>query len=117
MAVSQMVGAKIHRREDPRLITGHGRYTDDLTRPGLVHMAVVRSPHAHARIKSLGVEASKKAPGVLAVYTAADFKDVIGGPATFPVAPVFAPIKLANPPRYPIAKEEVCYQGEPVAVV
>jgi aerobic carbon-monoxide dehydrogenase large subunit len=117
MSVSQMVGAKIHRREDPRLITGHGRYTDDLTRPGLVHMAVVRSPHAHAKIRSLGVDAAKKAPGVLAVYTAADFKDVIGGPATFPVAPVFAPIKLANPPRYPIAKEEVCYQGEPVAVV
>jgi carbon-monoxide dehydrogenase large subunit len=112
-----MVGAKIHRREDPRLITGHGRYTDDLTRAGLVHLAVVRSPHAHARILSIGVEAARKAPGVIAVFTAKDFKDVIGGPATFPVAPVFAPIKLANPPRYPIAAEEVCYQGEPVAVV
>ncbi|HEY1421484.1 MAG TPA: molybdopterin cofactor-binding domain-containing protein [Candidatus Dormibacteraeota bacterium] len=117
MSVSQMVGAKIHRREDPRLITGHGRYTDDLTRAGLVHLAVVRSPHAHARILSIGVEAARKAPGVIAVFTAKDFKDVIGGPATFPVAPVFAPIKLANPPRYPIAAEEVCYQGEPVAVV
>jgi aerobic carbon-monoxide dehydrogenase large subunit len=117
MAVSQMVGAKIHRREDPRLISGHGRYTDDLTRPGLAHLAVVRSPHAHARIKSIDVGAAKKAPGVIAVYTAADFKDVIAGPATFAVAPVFAPNKLTNPPRYPIAKEEVCYQGEPVAVV
>ena len=54
MAVSQLVGAKIHRREDPRLVSGHGRYTDDLTRPGMLHMAVVRSPHAHARIKSIG---------------------------------------------------------------
>ena len=117
MAVSQLVGAKIHRREDPRLITGHGRYTDDLPHQGVVHMSVVRSPHAHARIRSIGVEAAKKAPGVIAVFTAADFKDVIGGPATFPVAPVFAPNKQTNPPRYPIAGKEVCYQGEPVAVV
>src|SRR6184192_1802358 len=117
MAVSQLVGAKIHRREDPRLITGHGRYTDDLTRTGLVHLAVVRSPHAHARIKSIGVEAAKKSPGVLGVFTAQDFKDIIAGPATHPVAPVFAPDKKVNPPRYPIAREEVCYQGEPVAVV
>jgi aerobic carbon-monoxide dehydrogenase large subunit len=117
MSVSQLVGAKIHRREDPRLITGHGRYTDDLTRSGLVHLAVVRSPHAHARIRSLGIEAAKKAPGVLGVFIAQDFKDIIAGPATFVVAPVFAPVKQTNPPRYPIAKEEVCYQGEPVAVV
>jgi carbon-monoxide dehydrogenase large subunit len=117
MAVSQLVGAKIHRREDPRLITGHGRYTDDLAKPGVLHMIVVRSPHAHARIKSIGTDAAKKAPGVVAVYTAQDFDGVIGGPATHPVAPVFAPEKKANPPRYPIAKQEVCYQGEPVAVV
>jgi carbon-monoxide dehydrogenase large subunit len=117
MAVSQLVGAKIHRREDPRLITGHGRFTDDLPYQGLLHMVVVRSPYAHARIRSIGVEAAKKAPGVVAVYTAADFKGVIAGPATFVVAPVFAPIKLTNPPRYPIAAKEVCYQGEPVAVV
>jgi carbon-monoxide dehydrogenase large subunit len=117
MAVSQLVGAKIHRREDPRLITGHGRYTDDLSRAGLLHMAVVRSPHAHARIKSIGVTDAKKAPGVVAVFTAKDFEGVIAGPATHPVAPVFAPDKKVNPPRYPIAKQEVCYQGEPVAVV
>jgi carbon-monoxide dehydrogenase large subunit len=117
MAVSQLVGARIHRREDPRLITGHGRYTDDLAKVGLLHMAVVRSPHAHARIKSIGVKAAEDAPGVVAVYTAQDFNGVVNGPATHPVAPVFAPDKKANPPRYPIAKQEVCYQGEPVAVV
>jgi carbon-monoxide dehydrogenase large subunit len=117
MAVSQLVGAKIHRREDPRLITGHGRYTDDLSRTGLTHLAVVRSPYAHARIKSIGLEAAKTAPGVLGVFIAQDFKDVIAGPATFVVAPVFAPNKKTNPPRYPLAAKEVCYQGEPVAVV
>ncbi len=117
MAVSQLVGAKIHRREDPRLVTGHGRYTDDLTRTNLTHLAVVRSPHAHAKIRSIDVTAAKQAPGVLGVFTARDFEGVIAGPATFAVAPVFAPEKKTNPPRYPIAKEEVCYQGEPVAVV
>ena len=68
MSVSQLVGAKIHRREDPRLITGHGRYTDDLAKQGVLHMSVVRSPHAHARIKSIGIEAAKESPGVVAVF-------------------------------------------------
>ncbi len=117
MAVSQLVGAKIHRREDPRLITGHGRYTDDLAKQGVLYLAVVRSPHAHARIRSIGLEAAKKSPGVVAVFIAQDFNGVIAGPATHPVAPVFAPDKKTNPPRYPIAKQEVCFQGEPVAVV
>ena len=117
MAVSQLVGARIHRREDPRLITGHGRYTDDLAKAGVLHLAVVRSPHAHARIRSIGLEAAKKSPGVVAVFIAQDFSGIINGPATHPVAPVFAPEKKANPPRYPIARQEVCFQGEPVAVV
>src|SRR6202022_3423283 len=117
MAVSQLVGAKIHRREDPRLITGHGHYTDDLAKVGVLHLAVVRSPHAHARIRSIGLEEASSAPGVVAVFIAQDFNGVIAGPATHPVAPVFAPDKKVNPPRYPIAKQEVCYQGEPVAVV
>src|SRR5215470_9048343 len=117
MAVSQLVGAKIHRREDPRLITGHGRYTDDLTRPGMLHMAVVRSPHAHARIKSIGLEAARQAPGVAGVYIAQDFSGVIAGPPTLPVSPVFAPEKKSNPPRYPLARDEATFHGEPVAVV
>src|SRR6266702_4263422 len=117
MAVSQLVGAKIHRREDPRLITGHGRFTDDLGKLGVLHLSVVRSPHAHARIRSIGLEAARKSPGVVAVFIAQDFNGVIAGPATHPVAPVFAPDKKTNPPRYPIAKQEDSYQGEPVAVV
>src|SRR5690348_225491 len=115
MAVTTMIGAKIHRREDPRLVSGHGRYVDDMTRPGMVHMAVVRSPQAHAKIKSIDVGAAKKAPGVMAVYTFADFKDHIAG--GIPVTNSFVAEKKQVPNQFPIAHDEVVYQGEPVAVV
>ena len=115
MAVTTMIGAKIHRREDPRLVSGHGRYVDDLVRPGMVHMAVVRSPVAHAKIKSIDVAAAKKAPGVSAVFTFADFKDHIAG--GLPVSASFVADKKQVPNQFPIAHDEVVYQGEPVAVV
>src|SRR5215469_2761624 len=94
MAITTMVGARIHRREDPRL---------------------VRSPHAHARVNSIDVTDALKAPGVVAVLTAADFKKVVAG--AMPVAPAFVPEKKTVPERFPIAESEVCFQGEPVAVV
>jgi carbon-monoxide dehydrogenase large subunit len=115
MAVSQMIGAKIHRREDPQLITGNGRFVEDLIRPGVLTMAVVRSPHPHARITRLNITQAQAIPGVVAVLTAADFKPLLKG--THPVAPAFVPEKHTVPERYPIADEEVCFQGEPVAVV
>ena len=79
MAVSQLVGAKIHRREDPRLITGHGHYVDDFTRQSTAYAAFVRSPFAHARIKSIDITDASKAPGVVGVYTARDFKGQLAG--------------------------------------
>src|SRR5215831_268334 len=115
MAVTTMIGAKIHRREDPRLVSGHGRFVDDMTRPGMVHMAVVRSPMPHARIKSIDMAAANKAPGVVAVYTFADFKDHIAG--GLPVSASFVAEKKQVPNQFPIAHDEVVYQGEPVAVV
>ncbi|MHB8323326.1 MAG: hypothetical protein ACYDEA_12785 [Candidatus Dormibacteria bacterium] len=115
MAVSQLIGARVQRREDPRLITGHGRFIEDHVLPGLTHMAVVRSPHPHARILSIDGEAARSAPGVLAVLTAKDFKPQISG--GMPVTPAFAPEKKYVPERFPIAELEVCFQGEPVAVV
>ncbi|HEY3063691.1 MAG TPA: molybdopterin cofactor-binding domain-containing protein [Chloroflexota bacterium] len=115
MAISQMIGAKIHRREDPRLITGGGRYVEDLVRPGTLSMAVVRSPHAHARITSINTAQAQAIPGVVAVLTAADFKSALTG--THPVAPAFVPDKHTVPERFPIAESEVVFQGEPVAVV
>jgi aerobic carbon-monoxide dehydrogenase large subunit len=115
MAVSQMIGAKIHRREDPRLVSGEGRYIDDFTRPGTVFLAVVRSPFPHALIKSIDVTNATKAPGVVAVYTHKDIAKVVAG--TMPAAPAFVAEKKQIPPRFPIAEHEVAYQGEPVAVV
>jgi len=115
MAITTMIGAKIHRREDPRLVSGHGRYVDDMTRPGMLHMNVVRSPYAHAKIRSIDLAAAKAAPGVQAVYTYADFKDHIAG--GLPVSNSFVAEKKQVPNQFPIAHDEVVYQGEPVAVV
>ncbi|MBJ7612196.1 MAG: molybdopterin-dependent oxidoreductase [Candidatus Dormibacteraeota bacterium] len=115
MAVTTMIGAKIHRREDPRLVSGHGRYTDDFVRPDTAYLAVIRSPYAHARIVSVDASAAREAPGVLAVYTAEDFEPVLSG--TMPVAPAFVAEKKETRGRYPIAKSEACFQGEPVAVL
>ena len=115
MAVTQLVGAKIHRREDPRLITGHGHYIDDFARTGTAYAAFVRSPHAHARVKSIDVTDASKAPGVVGVYTARDFKGQLAG--THPAAPAFVAEKKYIPERFPIAEKEVCYQGEIVAAV
>jgi len=115
MAITQMVGAKIHRREDPRLITGGGRYTEDLIRAGTLTMALVRSPHPHARITGLNITQAQALPGVVAVLTAADFKPMLSG--THPVTPAFVAEKHTVPQRFPIAESEVVFQGEVVAVV
>jgi carbon-monoxide dehydrogenase large subunit len=115
MGITTMIGARIHRREDPRLVRGQGRYTDDFVRPNTAYLALIRSPYAHARISSIDATAAKAAPGVVAVYVAEDIEKVISG--AMPVAPAFVADKKTVPDRFPIAKSEVCFQGEPVAVV
>ena len=116
MAVSTMIGARIHRREDPHLITGGGRFVEDLVRAGALTMAIVRSPHPHARITRIDTAAAAASPGVVAVLTAADFKAVLSS-GTHPVAPAFVAEKHTVPDRFPIAETEVVFQGEPVVVV
>ena len=69
---TRIFGSGIRRREDPRLITGQASYTDDIKLAGLVHAAILRSPHGHARITSIDTSAAAAAPGVIAVYTGAD---------------------------------------------
>src|SRR5260370_17185334 len=115
MRVTQLCELKLRRREDPGLRTGQGHYIDDFTRQGTAYAAFVRSPLAHARIKSIDVTDASKAPGVTGVYTARDFKSLLAG--THPAAPAFVAEKKFVPERFPIAEKEVCYQGEIVAAV
>ena len=73
----KMVGRPIKRREDPRLITGAGNYLDDVRLPGMTYAALVRSPHAHAKIVSVDTSAAASMPGVIGVFTGDDFMDIV----------------------------------------
>ncbi|MCL6648348.1 MAG: molybdopterin-dependent oxidoreductase [Chloroflexi bacterium] len=114
MAVTQLFGASVRRREDPRLITGRATYTDDLQLPGMLYAAFLRSPHAHARIRAIDVEKAKALPGVVAVYTGADLKGKVGNIACAWLIPD-SDLKL--PPHPPLAIDRVRYVGDAVAVV
>jgi carbon-monoxide dehydrogenase large subunit len=80
MAISQLIGAPIKRREDPELVTGIGNFVDDLTLPGLLYMQVVRSTLAHARIRSIDTARAREADGVVAVFTGKDLAADLKGP-------------------------------------
>src|SRR2546427_572073 len=112
MAVAKYVGTRTKRKEDPRLITGSSTYVDDVKLPGLLHVAVVRSMHAHAKIKSIDVSAAQKLPGVVAVATGEELRDKLGS------VPCAAQIPDLKVPRHPVlALGKVRYVGEAVAAV
>src|ERR1035438_10889371 len=75
-----LVGKRIRRKEDPRLITGTATYVDDIKLPGMHHACILRSPHAAARIKSIDAKAALALPGVVGVFTGADIAGVGPGP-------------------------------------
>lgn len=114
MTVTKLFGAKIKRREDPRLITGKATYTDDIKPTGLLHAVIVRSPHAHARIARLDVTAARQVSGVVAVFTGADLKEKVG---SLPCAWLIPNSELKTPPHPAIAVDRVRYVGDAVAVV
>jgi carbon-monoxide dehydrogenase large subunit len=114
MGIAAMVGSPIKRREDPRLITGQATYVDDIKLHGMVHMAVLRSPYGHARIKSINTEPARQHPGVVAVYTAQDLKGAVGN---IPVAVPIGNIANGMGVRGPLAEGKVRFYGDPVAVV
>lgn len=109
---SRIFGSGIKRREDPRLITGKAKYTDDMKLPGLLHMAVVRSPHAHARIKSIDTSAAKAVEGVVAIFTG---NDIDLNP--IPCAWLVPDSDLKTPDHLALAKDKVRYVGDGVAIV
>jgi carbon-monoxide dehydrogenase large subunit len=107
------IGKARTRKEDARLITGQTNWTDNLTLPGLAHVAYVRSPHAHARITSVDVSAAKNAPGVFAVLSGADLAAEQGSlPCAWPVTE-----DIVLPDHPPMAVDTVRYGGEIVAAV
>jgi carbon-monoxide dehydrogenase large subunit len=112
------IGASVRRKEDQRFVTGKGRYTADIDRPGQAYAAFVRSPHAHARIKAIDSKAATAMPGVLAVLTGTELvADKIGNLICGWLihSKDGSPMKMAPHPA--LAHEKACHVGDPVAVV
>jgi carbon-monoxide dehydrogenase large subunit len=112
-APERMFGKAIKRREDPRLITGAAAFLDDIRLPGLSYAALLRSPHAHARIRSIDTAAALAMPGVLGVFTGQDFADLNPLPCAWQAGGVENHV---NTPRV-LAIDEVHHVGDPIAVV
>ena len=116
MSTSQLprlVGASVKRKEDPRLIIGEGKYTDDVQLNGMLHMAVLRSPHAHARILRIDASKALEHPDVVMVLTGTEAQDY--WKAKFPLHGTKQGMKAKS--RWPMAVDVARYVGEPVAVV
>jgi carbon-monoxide dehydrogenase large subunit len=113
MAPAKEVGKARRRKEDARLITGRTTWTDNMVLPGMLHLAVVRSPVAHAKITSVDLSAAQQAPNVVAVFSGRDFAEEQGSiPCAWPVTP-----DMVNPGHPSIAVDEVNHVGEAVAIV
>ncbi|WP_298819557.1 xanthine dehydrogenase family protein molybdopterin-binding subunit [Chloroflexus sp.] len=118
MAYAALIGAEVKRREDPRLIRGQGTYVSDLHLPGMLYVAIARSPYAHARIVSIDKAAALTNPDVVAVYTGADLLDLC---QPLPLASSgegsSGPQRYTGRARYVLAVERVRHAGEAVAAV
>jgi carbon-monoxide dehydrogenase large subunit len=115
IAAERYTGASIKRSEDPRILTGAGRYVDDIKLPGMLHAAFVRSPMPHARVLSVDVSAARALPGVVAVLTGAELEDMtVPGPDA-----LLSLMGWAGPsPQFTLlATDKVRLVGDPVAVV
>src|SRR4051794_23400129 len=110
------IGHSLRRVEDPRFLTGQGRYVDDMQLPGQLHAFVVRSPHGHAAIDGIDIAAAGAMPGVRGVFTAADLEaDGIGPLPCIAQVATLAPIIV--PPRRALARDRVRHVGDPVAFI
>jgi carbon-monoxide dehydrogenase large subunit len=110
--VGRYVGARVRRVEDRRLLTGEGRYVDDLPVAGVLHAVFLRSPHPHAEIRSIDVAAARALPGVHLVLTGADLKH-----RTYPFFGPLAVPGIYNPTFWALATGRVRHVGDPVAIV
>src|SRR5215813_624592 len=120
-ATERLFGKSIKRREDPRFITGRGQYVDDVTLPGMTYAAFVRSPHAHARIRSIDTSKAKSYPGVVAVFTGKDMTGVNSLPCGWDlnkgknIPGVVQDLVMV--PHMPLTSDVARHVGDPVAVV
>lgn len=121
IATPKMMGQRVKRKEDPRFITGQGKYTDDVMLLGMIHAAFLRSDRGHARIRSVDVSAARASKGVLAVYTGKDLEGKVGGvPCGVQNAEgkhYSAGVPLNVPPYPVLAINKVTFVGHMVAVV
>jgi carbon-monoxide dehydrogenase large subunit len=114
-SIHAFFGRPIARVEDATLLRGHGRFVDDMTLPGMLHAAFVRSPVAHGRLNGIDAAKAKKLPGVHAVLAYRDLRPIIGCDRT-PLALPVAVIRHHVDPSW-LAEKELCFAGEPVAIV
>ena len=112
---TDVLGTSVKRVEDPRFITGKGRYLDDIQMPGMTHLAILRSPYAHANIRAVDTSAARTMPGVVAVFTGADIP-YNPLPMAWPAGGVAGIQNNVNTPRV-LATDSVKWTGEGVAAV
>ncbi|HMM42923.1 MAG TPA: xanthine dehydrogenase family protein molybdopterin-binding subunit [Thermomicrobiales bacterium] len=140
MVRSAMIGARVRRKEDPRLITGSSMYVDDLQMAGMLHLVFVRSPYAHARIRSIDTSAAASAPGVVAIYTSEQLAEFCGpmpggaGGEGAPMEEDTPPVEgqsgetagevnvtedseIPTPTTWPLARGKARWVGEPVVAI
>ena len=114
----KLIGKRIPRNEDPRLLTGHAQFVDDVNMPGMLHAAFLRSEYAHARILRLDVSKARAHPGVTAVFTAEDMgRDWFPGPPLVSPPPTVKDVVFHSRRQVPLAKDKIRHAGEAVAVV
>jgi aerobic carbon-monoxide dehydrogenase large subunit len=116
--MAPFIGQAVKRKEDFRFLTGGGNYTDDINRPGQTYAYIVRSPHAHANIKKIDKSAAAKAPGVVAIFTGADYAaDKKGGLPCGWLINSKDGSPMVEPPHPPLVPDRVRHVGDQVAVV
>ena len=116
--MAKLIGKRITRNEDPRLLTGQALFVDDVELPGMLHAAFLRSEYAHARLKGVDVSAALERPGVVAAFTAEDMGDAWSpGPPLVIPPPTIEDVEFYTRTQVPLVKDKVRHAGEPLAIV
>src|ERR1700722_12491751 len=114
---ARSVGARVRRAEDPRILTGRGRYIDDVELPGMLHAAFLRSVVPHGRLLTVDVSAARELPGVTAVFTGEDIVAHTNPAQAGALIGVNAMPGLRSPSFYSLATNRVGFVGDPIALV